>query len=231
MKRKGHCYFMKIHNKKAVVLLSGGLDSTTVLAYALNKGYECHALSFSYGQRHKVELKAAKRVAIKLGATQHFIIKFDLRKWGASALTSSDISVPKKGISKGVPPTYVPARNTIFLSFAVAWAESIGARDIFIGVNSIDYSGYPDCRPKFIKAFAKCANLGTKASEEGWKLKIHAPLQKMTKPEIIKLGIKLGIDYSMTHSCYDPSINGDPCGKCDSCRIREEGFKSVHKQE
>jgi 7-cyano-7-deazaguanine synthase len=215
------------NKQKAVVLLSGGLDSATVLAHAVKKGFECHALSFSYGQRHNVELKAAKKVAKKLGAAQHFIINIDLTKWGGSALTSSGIKVPKSGVKKGIPVTYVPARNTIFLSFAVAWAETIGARDIFIGVNSLDYSGYPDCRPQFIEAFAKCANLGTKATDEGWKFKIHAPLQKLTKSEIIRLGTKLGIDYSITHSCYDPDSKGCACGKCDSCRLRKKGFQEA----
>jgi 7-cyano-7-deazaguanine synthase len=217
---------MKI-KQKAVILLSGGLDSATVLAYALKKGFECHALSFSYGQRHSIELKAAKKVAKKLGAAQHFIVNIDLRKWGGSALTSSGLKVPKTGVKKGIPVTYVPARNTIFLSFAVAWAETIGARDIFIGVNSLDYSGYPDCRPQFIRAFAKCANLGTKATDEGWKFKIHAPLQKLTKAEIIKLGTKLGLDYSITHSCYDPDPKGRACGRCDSCRLRKKGFQEA----
>jgi 7-cyano-7-deazaguanine synthase len=201
--------------------------SVTKLAYALEKGFECHALSFSYGQRHSIELKAAKKVAKKLGAAQHFIVNIDLRKWGGSALTSSGLKVPKTGVKKGIPVTYVPARNTIFLSFAVAWAETIGARDIFIGVNSLDYSGYPDCRPQFIRAFAKCANLGTKATDEGWKFKIHAPLQKLTKAEIIKLGTKLGLDYSITHSCYDPDPKGRACGRCDSCRLRKKGFQEA----
>ncbi|HBC89740.1 MAG TPA: 7-cyano-7-deazaguanine synthase QueC [Lentisphaeria bacterium] len=210
--------------KKAVVLLSGGLDSATILAYAVKKGFECYAISFDYGQRHRLELRAAGRVARHFHAAHHFTVKIDLRKWGGSALTSSKIKVPKSGIHRGIPVTYVPARNTIFLSFAVAWAETIGAKDIFIGVNSLDYSGYPDCRPQFIKAFAKCANLGTKAGDEGWKFKIHTPLQKLTKAQIIRLGTKLGVDYSLTNSCYDPDSKGRACGKCDSCRLRRKGF-------
>jgi len=209
--------------RRAVILLSGGLDSATVLAHAAGKGFECCAISFNYGQRHKVELKAAGRIARHFHASQHFIVKIDLRKWGGSALTSS-IKVPKNGLKPGIPVTYVPARNTIFLSFAVALAETIGAKDIFIGVNSLDYSGYPDCRPQFIRAFAKCATLGTKASDQGWKFRIHAPLQHLTKAEIIKLGTKLGVDYSITHSCYDPDPEGRACGRCDSCRLRRKGF-------
>ena len=216
---------MKI-KRKAVVLLSGGLDSATVLAYAVRKGFECHAISFDYGQRHRNELKCAKRIARQLKAADDLLVGFNLRKWGGSALTSS-IKVPKKGLKPGIPVTYVPARNTIFLSFAVSYAEAIGAKDIFIGVNSLDYSGYPDCRPQFIKAFAKCANLGTKATDEGWKFKIHAPLQKLTKSQIIRLGTKLGVDYSLTSSCYDPDPRGRACGKCDSCRLRRKGFEDA----
>ena len=213
--------------QKAVILLSGGLDSATVLAYAVKKGFECYTISFNYGQRHKIELRAADKISRHFHAAHHFNVKIDLRKWGGSALTSSGIKVPKGGVKKGIPVTYVPARNTIFLSFAVAWAETIGARDIFIGVNSLDYSGYPDCRPQFIRAFAKCANLGTKATDEGCKFKIHAPLQKLTKSEIIRLGTKLGVDYSLTHSCYDPDQKGHACGKCDSCRLRKKGFEEA----
>jgi 7-cyano-7-deazaguanine synthase len=216
--------------KKAVVLLSGGLDSATTLAYAVSKGFVCHAITFDYGQRHKVEIKAAKKVAKALGAARHLVIKIDLRKFGGSALTS-EIPVPKgrsaKKIGKGIPATYVPARNTVFLSLALALAEAAGAHDIFIGVNALDYSGYPDCRPEFIRAFEKAANLGTKAGAEGEKFKIHAPLIKMTKGEIVKLGRKLGVDFDMTHSCYDPSPDGTPCGKCDSCLLREKGFKEA----
>ncbi len=215
---------------KAVVLLSGGLDSATTLAYAVSKGYECHAVTFDYGQRHRFEIKAARKVAKTLGAKEHLVIKIDLRKFGGSALTS-DISVPKgrsaKKIGTGIPVTYVPARNTVFLSLALAFAESRGAHDIFIGVNALDYSGYPDCRPEFIRAFERTANLATKAGVEGAKFKIHAPLIKMTKAEIVKLGRKLGVDYSLTHSCYDPAPDGTPCGKCDSCILREKGFREA----
>jgi len=213
--------------KKAVVLLSGGLDSATCLAIAKSEGYECHALTFDYGQRHDTELASAKVIAEKFGAFDNISIKIDLTKWGGSALTSSSIDVPDAGETKGIPVTYVPARNTIFLSFAVAWAETLGARDIFIGVNSVDYSGYPDCRPQFIEAFEKCANLGTKATDEGWAFKIHAPLQSKNKAEIIKMGTGLGIDYSITHSCYNPDNKGSACGKCDSCELRRKGFEEA----
>ena len=217
-------------NKKAVVLLSGGLDSATTLAYAVSKGYECHAITFDYGQRHKIEIKAAKKVAKALGAARHLVIKIDLRKFGGSALTS-DMPVPKgrsaKKIGEGIPATYVPARNTVFLSLALALAETAGAHDIFIGVNALDYSGYPDCRPEFIRAFEKTANLGTKAGVEGEKFKIHAPLIKLSKAEIVRLGRKLGVDFEMTHSCYDPGPDGAPCGRCDSCLLREKGFKEA----
>jgi 7-cyano-7-deazaguanine synthase len=219
-------------NKKAVVLLSGGLDSATTLAYAASKGFDCHAITFDYGQRHKIEIKAAKKVAKALGAARHLVIKIDLRKFGGSALTS-EIPVPKgrsaKKIGEGIPATYVPARNTVFLSLALALAEAAGARDIFIGVNALDYSGYPDCRPEFIRAFERTANLGTKAGVEGEKFRIHAPLIKMTKAVIVKLGRKLGVDFEMTHSCYDPLPDGTPCGKCDSCLLREKGFKEAGK--
>ncbi len=212
------------------MLLSGGLDSSTCLAYAVSKGYECYALSFDYGQRHKVEIHAAKRVARHLKAKMHHVVKFDLRKWGASALTSSAIKVPKsRRMPKRaeIPVTYVPARNIIFLSFAVSWAESIGATDIFIGVNSMDYSGYPDCRPEFIEAMLNCFNIGTRTADEGGQFKIHAPLQKMTKAEIVKLGHELGLDHSLTHSCYDPDEEGFACGSCDSCLIRIKGFREA----
>lgn len=216
--------------QKAVVLLSGGLDSATTLAYAVSKGFDCHAITFDYGQRHKIEIKAAKKVAKALGATRHMVIKIDLRKFGGSALTS-DMPVPKgrsaKKIGEGIPATYVPARNTVFLSLALALAEAAGARDIFIGVNALDYSGYPDCRPEFIRAFEKTANLGTKAGVEGEKFKIHAPLIKLSKAEIVRLGRKLGVDFAMTHSCYDPAPDGTPCGRCDSCLLREKGFKEA----
>jgi 7-cyano-7-deazaguanine synthase len=216
-------------NKKAVVLLSGGLDSATVLAIARHEGYEPCALSFSYGQRHKWELEAARRVAAAVGAAEHRIAEIDLRVFGGSALTD-EIAVPKgraaEQMAHGIPVTYVPARNTIFLSFALAWAEVLGANDIFIGVNALDYSGYPDCRPEFIAAFERMAALATKAGVEGrQKLKIHTPLIAMTKAQIIRRGIELGVDYSLTSSCYDPSPAGEPCGQCDSCLLREKGFR------
>ena len=215
--------------RKAVVLVSGGLDSATVLAFAKSEGFECYAMSFAYGQRHKVELDCAKRVCEAIGVADHIVIDIDLTKWGGSALTSDSIDVPDHNSAKtnAIPITYVPARNTIFLSFATGWAEVLGAKDIFIGVNSVDYSGYPDCRPEFIKAFAECARLGTKASDEGWAFEIHAPLQALDKPEIIKLGNSLGMDYSITHSCYNPSSEGKACGKCDSCDIRRKGFSDA----
>ena len=216
-------------NKKAVVLLSGGLDSATVLAIARNEGYEAYALSFSYGQRHAWELNAAQRVAAAIGAAEHRIAQIDLRVFGGSALTD-EIDVPKgratEEMTHGIPVTYVPARNTIFLSFALAWAEVLAANDIFIGVNALDYSGYPDCRPEFIEAFERMANLATKAGVEGrQKLKIHTPLIAMTKALIIQRGIELGVDYSLTSSCYDPSPEGEPCGQCDSCLLRQKGFR------
>jgi 7-cyano-7-deazaguanine synthase len=214
--------------KKAVVLLSGGLDSTTALAIARSAGYETYAMSFRYGQRHSVELACAINVAKALGVERHLIVDFDLRAIGGSALTDQ-IDVPKKRdadeIPSGIPITYVPARNTIFLSFALAWAETLGAQDIFIGVNALDYSGYPDCRPEYIEAFEKLASLATKAGVEGrLRLKIHTPLIAMTKAEIIRAGLKLGIDYSLTHSCYDPGVQGVSCGQCDSCLLRLKGF-------
>jgi 7-cyano-7-deazaguanine synthase len=215
--------------RKAVVLLSGGLDSATVLAIAKSQGYEAYALSFSYGQRHIMELEAAARVSQSLGVVAHRTAKIDLRVFGGSALTS-DIDVPKgrdlDAMSHGIPITYVPARNTIFMSFALAWAEVIGSSDIFIGVNALDYSGYPDCRPEFIEAFEKMANLATRAGVEGVQaLKIHTPLIAMTKAQIIAEGLKLGVDYSLTSSCYDPSAAGKPCGQCDSCLLRQKGFR------
>jgi len=219
---------MTTNSKPAVVLLSGGLDSATVLAIARAEGYETYALSFSYGQRHAWELEAAKRVAASLGAAQHRIATIDLRAFGGSALTA-DIDVPKgrapDEMSHGIPITYVPARNTIFLSFALAWAEVLGASDVFMGVNALDYSGYPDCRPEFIEAYEKMANLATKAGVEGRQhLKIHSPLIAMTKAQIIAKGIELGVDYALTSSCYDPGPNGEPCGACDSCLLRQKGF-------
>lgn len=209
--------------KRAVVLLSGGLDSATALAAAKRDGFDCRALSFDYGQRHRCELDAAARVA-KAAKVPHLVLKIDLRAWGGSALTSDEIAVPDAEDSKGIPETYVPARNLIFLSFATAWAEVLGARDIFIGVNSIDYSGYPDCRPDFVKAFAECARLGTRAVDENWTFEIHAPLQFLSKADIIRLGVSLGVDYSLTTSCYNPSPEGLSCGKCASCALRHAGF-------
>jgi 7-cyano-7-deazaguanine synthase len=216
--------------KRAVVLLSGGIDSTTTLAIAIAEGYETYVLSFDYGQRHQIETEVARRVADSLGAKQHRIAKIDLRIFGGSALTD-DIDVPKqrsqKEIGHGIPITYVPARNTIFLAHAVAWAEVIGASDIFLGVNAIDYSGYPDCRPEFIEAFENLANLGTKAGVEGRRFQIHTPLIKFSKVEIIRKALELGVDLSLTHSCYDPSPEGLACGECDSCLLRLKGFREV----
>lgn len=217
--------------KSAVCLLSGGLDSATTLACARRDGFECHALSFDYGQRHRTELAAAARVASALGAVQHKTAVIDLRLFGGSALTAA-IDVPKdrppSEMMHGIPITYVPARNTIFLSFALAWAEVLGASDIFIGVNAVDYSGYPDCRPEYVEAFEKMANLATKAGVEGTeRMKIHTPLIAMTKEEIIRTGMSLGVDYSLTHSCYDPDSEGRSCGHCDSCQIRLAGFAAA----
>jgi len=213
---------------KAVCLLSGGLDSTTCLAVARRRGYECYALSFDYGQRHRIELVSARHVAEKFGAARHVIIPIDLRVFGGSALTA-DIEVPKgrrpQEMDAGIPITYVPARNTVFLSFALAWAEVLEASDIFIGVNAIDYSGYPDCRPVFIDAFTNMANLATKAGVEGrTSIRIHAPLIELSKADIIRLGSDLGVDFGLTHSCYDPDELGRPCGACDSCVLRKKGF-------
>ena len=216
--------------RKAVILLSGGLDSATCLAIARAEGYELYALSFDYGQRHQVELACAEKIANFIGVKQFCRISFDMRLWGGSALTDSSIDVPEADPANGehhVPITYVPARNTIFLSFAASFAETIGARDIFIGVNSLDYSGYPDCRPAFIEAFRKCANLGTKAVDEGWEFQIRAPLQNLRKTEIIQKGLELGFDYSLTHSCYGPDVDGHPCGHCDSCRLRAAAFAEL----
>jgi 7-cyano-7-deazaguanine synthase len=216
--------------KPAVVLLSGGIDSTTTLAIAISEGYEMYALSFDYGQRHQIETEAARRVANSLGAKEHRVAKIDMRIFGGSALTD-DIEVPKKrsevDIGQGIPVTYVPARNTIFLSYALAWAEVIPADHIFLGVNAIDYSGYPDCRPEFIEAFETLANLGTKAGVEGRRFQIHTPLIKFSKAEIIRKALELGVDLSLTHSCYDPSTEGIACGKCDSCLLRLKGFREA----
>ncbi|MFZ0788286.1 MAG: 7-cyano-7-deazaguanine synthase QueC [Chromatiaceae bacterium] len=212
----------------AVVLLSGGLDSTTTLAIARSEGFTPYALSFRYGQRHRVELESAKRVAESLGVAEHVIADIDLRRFGGSALTS-DIAVPKsrslEAMGEGIPVTYVPARNTVFLSFALAWAEVLGSSDIFIGVNALDYSGYPDCRPEYIAAYERMANLATAAGVEGrQRLKIHAPLIRLTKAQIIQRGTALGVDYALTSSCYDPGECGRPCGECDSCLLRAKGF-------
>jgi 7-cyano-7-deazaguanine synthase len=212
---------------KAVVLLSGGLDSTTTLAIARSEGYGIHALTFRYGQRHEVEIRAARRVAEHFAVEEHHIAQIDLCAFGGSALTS-DIAVPKnrefKEMEHGIPVTYVPARNTIFLSFALAWAEALGSSDIFIGVNALDYSGYPDCRPEYIEAYQRMANLATKAAVGGRQLKIHAPLIQLTKAQIIEKGIELRVDYALTVTCYDPSPEGEACGACDACLLRLKGF-------
>jgi 7-cyano-7-deazaguanine synthase len=213
--------------KKAVVLYSGGLDSTTCMAIAREQGFEAYALSFAYGQRHRVELDKAREYAPQIGAKQHMVIDINLRQMGGSALTA-DIEVPKDGAgAEAIPVTYVPARNTIFLSFALGWAEVLGAADIFIGVNALDYSGYPDCRPEFIDAFQQMANLATKAGVEGKPYQIRAPLINLTKAQIIQTGLALGVDYSLTHSCYDPTPAGLSCGHCDSCLLRLKGFADV----
>lgn len=222
---------MGANTKKAVVLLSGGIDSATTLAITKNLGFEIYALSFSYGQRHALEIDCAKKIANFFNVAQHVITNIDLRIFGGSALTSN-INVPKsrseQKISQGIPITYVPARNTIFLSFALAWAEVLKTSDIFIGVNIIDYSGYPDCRPEYIEAYEKMANLATKEAVEGRaKIKINTPLIKLSKAEIIQKGITLGVDYSLTLSCYDPSKDGKACGSCDSCLLRKKGFKDA----
>jgi 7-cyano-7-deazaguanine synthase len=221
--------------KKAVVLSSGGIDSTTAMAIAKAEGYEIHSLSFRYGQRHAVELEAAALVAGALGAREHLVIDLDLAKIGGSALTDA-IEVPKarneKEMRQGIPVTYVPARNTIFLSYALAWAETRMASDIFIGVTAIDYSGYPDCRPEYIRAFEQMANLALKAAVEGkLRIKIHTPLIEMTKAEIIRRGVELGVDYRLTHSCYDPSAEGQACGQCDACLLRKKGFHEAGVQD
>ena len=213
-------------NSPAVILLSGGLDSATVLAIARQHGYACHALSVDYGQRHDAELEAAKRVAHSLGAIEHRIIQLGLGQFGGSALTDAAIAVPEHP-TEGIPVTYVPARNTVMLSLALAWAEVLNARDIFIGVNAVDYSGYPDCRPEFISAFEHLANLATKAGVEGKRLRVHAPLQHLSKSEIIQLGQDLGVDYSQTVSCYQADAMGRACGRCDACRLRRAGFEQA----
>ena len=216
--------------KPAVVLLSGGIDSTTTLAIAIAEGYKAYALSLDYGQRHQVEMEAARRVVNSLGAKDHRIAKIDLRVFGGSALTD-DIAVPKQRseteIAHGIPVTYVPARNTIFLAYALAWAEVIPANDIFIGVNAIDYSGYPDCRPEFIQAFENLAEVGTKAGVEGRRFHVRTPLIKLSKADIIRKGIEIGVDFSLTHSCYDPTPEGLACGECDSCLLRLKAFRDA----
>ena len=212
--------------KRAIVLLSGGLDSATVLAIARQRGFECHAMSFDYGQRHRVEIDAASRVAKALGATSHRVVAIDLAAFGGSALTDRSIAVPESPTS-GIPITYVPARNTIFLSYALGWGETLPARDIFIGVNAVDYSGYPDCRPEFIAAFEKLANLATRAGVTGDPFTIHAPLVSLAKAEIIRLGVERGVDYAITISCYQPAADGAACGVCDSCRLRRAGFEAA----
>ena len=219
--------------KRAVVLLSGGLDSATTLAVALTEGFEPYALTFDYGQRHRIEVEAAKRVAASLGAREHRFAAIDLRVFGGSALTD-DMPVPKRAREKEadeIPSTYVPARNMIFLSYALAWSEVLGAEDIFIGANAIDYSGYPDCRPAFLAAFEHIASVATKAGVGGKRLRIHAPLLSLSKADIIRKGAELGVDFSLTHSCYDPTGEGLACGHCDSCRIRLEGFRSAGMQD
>jgi len=215
---------------KAVCLLSGGLDSSTCLALARSRGFECYALTFDYGQRHRIELEAAARVAAALGAARRLTLQVDLRAFGGSALTG-DAEVPKDRsaaeMGQGIPVTYVPARNTVFLSCALAWAETLAASDIFLGVNAIDYSGYPDCRPEYIEAFERMANLATRAGVEGRLLKIHTPLIRLTKGAIVKLGLELGLDFGLTWSCYDPGADGRPCGACDSCLLRRKGFEEA----
>jgi 7-cyano-7-deazaguanine synthase len=219
------------HTRLAVVLVSGGLDSATTLAIARREGFECCALSFDYGQRHRFELEAARRVCAAQQVRPHIVVPLNLRAFGGSALTA-DIDVPRDRsddeMSAGIPITYVPARNTIFLAIALAWAEVLGAFDIFIGVNAIDYSGYPDCRPEFINAFQDLANLATKAGvERAGRFRIHTPLIQLSKAEIIRQGLELGVDFSLTHSCYDPDAQGRPCGRCDSCRLRIRGFEEA----
>lgn len=211
----------------AVVLLSGGLDSATTLAIAAAGGHACHCLSVNYGQRHVAELDAARRVAAALGAREHRVVTFDMAQFGGSALTDASIDVPTGGVGEGIPVTYVPARNTIMLSLALAWAEVLGAQDIYVGVNAVDYSGYPDCRPEYIRAFEAMANLATKAAVEGRRLRLHAPLIDLTKADIIRRGTTLGVDYGLTVSCYQADDRGHACGVCDSCRLRRAGFEAA----
>jgi 7-cyano-7-deazaguanine synthase len=216
--------------RPAVILLSGGMDSATAAAVARDEGFALHALSFRYGQRHATELEAARRVAERLGVCRHVVLDIDLRAFGGSALTG-DLAVPKdtplERIGTGIPATYVPARNTIFLSFALGWAETLGASDIFIGANALDYSGYPDCRPEYIEAFERMANLATRAGIEGRRLRVHTPLIALSKADIIRLGRGLGVDYALTWSCYDPTADGTPCGRCDACLLRRKGFSEA----
>ena len=213
-------------SKKAVILVSGGLDSTTVVAMAKSQGFDCYTLSFDYGQRHRSELEAAHRVSVHMAVCEHKVVKLDLGTIGGSALTDESIDVPEEETS-GIPVTYVPARNTVFLSIALGWAEVLGANDIFLGVNAVDYSGYPDCRPEYISAFEAVANLATKSGVEGQKLSIHAPLIDMTKAQIIQTGLTLGVDYSQTVSCYQANLEGEACGRCESCRLRKQGFEQA----
>ncbi|QFU74758.1 7-cyano-7-deazaguanine synthase QueC [Halioglobus maricola] len=216
--------------KRAVILVSGGLDSTTVLAMARAQGYACYTLSFDYGQRHRAELLAAERVSAVLGDVEHKVVKLNLDSIGGSALTDTDLAVPEEE-TEGIPITYVPARNTVFMSIALGWAEVLGAQDIFIGVNAVDYSGYPDCRPEYIAAFETMANLATRAGVEGQKLSIHTPLMDMGKGDIIAAGVALGVDYELTVSCYQADEDGRACGKCDSCRLRRQGFEDAEVRD
>jgi len=218
---------MSTGKKKAVILLSGGLDSVTCLAIAQSQGYECYTMSFDYGQRHKAELSAAKNIANVMGAKAFKVIGIDMDGIGGSALTDTTIAVPESGVENGIPVTYVPARNTVFLSLALGWAEVLDANDIFIGVNAVDYSGYPDCRPEFVSAFERLANIATKKGVEQHSLRIRTPLIDLSKAEIIKEGISFGVDYAMTVSCYQADDFGRACGKCDSCRLRKEGFDAA----
>lgn len=213
-------------SKKAVILVSGGLDSATVLAMAIDQGFECYTLSMDYGQRHRIELDRAQKVSVSIGAKEHRVVRIDIGSFGGSALTDQEINVPTQE-SSDIPITYVPARNTVFLSVALGWAEVLEASAIFIGANAVDYSGYPDCRPEYIEAFQRLANLATKAGVEGETIRIEAPLIDLTKAEIIQEGLRLGVDYSQTISCYNPRTDGNICGECDSCRIREAGFQEA----